>query len=239
VTWKWGGGRQQELLTSREADCWYTNEMKIAPPQLPAHLELYSVADVLSDGELEDGRLYDEEAVSMTCPALDLQTVMIEKFTVAGAHLGRINARDIIIIKSDFSAANLSDGSINRASVTNCRMTGLDVSKTILRDVTFQGCKLDLANFRFADLRRVRFIDCTFNEADFMGARLHDVAFEKCTLERTVFDQVAAQKLDLRSSELIDISGWRSLKGVTIDNLQLVTIAPYLAHELGFTVRDV
>jgi uncharacterized protein YjbI with pentapeptide repeats len=84
----------------------------------------------------------------------------------------------------------------------------------------------------------VRFIDCTLSETDFLGARLHDVEFQRSTLERTVFDQVRAQKLDLRSSELIDISGWRSLKGVTIDNLQLIAIAPYLAHELGFTVRD-
>ena len=212
--------------------------MKIATPQLPAHLDLYSLGDVLEDGELEAGRLENEAAAGVTSLALELNSAIIENVTLTGGHLNRMYARDMAVVKSDFSAANLSDGSMTRSSFTTCRLTGIDLSKAMLQDVVFQGCKLDLANFRFAELRRVRFIDCTLSETDFLGARLHDVEFQRSTLERTVFDQVRAQKLDLRSSELIDISGWRSLKGVTIDNLQLIAIAPYLAHELGFTVRD-
>jgi uncharacterized protein YjbI with pentapeptide repeats len=88
------------------------------------------------------------------------------------------------------------------------------------------------------DLRRVKFIDCTFTEADFLGATLHDVTFESCMLEKTIFEQVKCKQVDLRGSQLMEIKGWRSLKGATIDDLQLVTVAPYLANELGLLIRS-
>ena len=212
--------------------------MKIAAPQLPIVVEDISVGIMIQDGEIENGRIFDQEAVNANIAALELRGVKIEKVNFTRAQFGRINARDMLVIQSDFSSANVADGSVNRASFANCRLTGFDISKTALHDVTFRGCKLDLANFRFADLRRVHFIDCTLEEADFLGATLHDVAFQNCMLEKTVFNQIKAKKLDLRSSQLHGISGWQFLKGATIDAVQLSTVAPYLAHELGLIVRD-
>ena len=117
-------------------------------------------------------------------------------------------------------------------------MPAVDFNKTTLHDVTFKGCKLDMANFRFSDLRRVKFVDCTLVEADFLGATIHEVTFESCTLEKTEFNQAKCKQLDLRTSELHEISGWSSLKGATIDGMQLAAVAPYLARELGLTVRS-
>ena len=212
--------------------------MKTASPQLPPLVEDISITTMIEDGEIENGRLFDEEASNTNVAALELSGVMIERVNFMGAQFGRINAHDVLITQSDFSSASLADGSCNRIRFTNCRLTGLDVSKTALHDVVFQGCKLNLANFRFADLRRVQFVDCTFEETDFLGAALHDVSFQSCTLDRTVFNQIKAKKLDLRTSQLYEISGWQFLRGATIDNVQLSAVAPYLAHELGLIVRD-
>ncbi|HEX6416748.1 MAG TPA: pentapeptide repeat-containing protein, partial [Candidatus Saccharimonadales bacterium] len=138
---------------------------------------------------------------------------------------------------SDFSGANISSGGLNRAEFANCRLGGTDFNTTSLHDVTFRGCKLDMANFRAGDLRRVVFIDCTLIEADFIGAQLHDVSFESCTLERVAFAQAKCKNVDFRTSELYELSGWSSLKGSTIDQVQLASAAPYLAHELGITIK--
>jgi uncharacterized protein YjbI with pentapeptide repeats len=213
--------------------------MKLTAPQVSPQLEPAHLEDVLRDGELEAGQLADEEAVNVSCAGLELDEVRIDKMIFIGAHLSRLNARDVIVQRSDLSSANLADGYVNRVRFDACRLTGTDLNKVTLHDVVFEGCKLDLANFRFAELRRVRFVDCTLRETDFLGARMHDVEFQRCELERVTFDQANVQKLDLRGSELTELSGWRFLKGTTIDSLQLVAIAPYLAHELGFTVRDV
>jgi uncharacterized protein YjbI with pentapeptide repeats len=212
--------------------------MNIAYPKLPAHLPELAIEDMLRNGELENGMLQDRDAVNSNVEALELTDIVAEKIVFTGSHFHRIVARDVIMRHSDFSSVSLDSGHLVRVEFTNCRMTGVDFNQTILHDVTFKDCKLDLANFRKADLRRVAFIDCTFQETDFAGAQLNSVDFQSCTLENTTFDQSRCQKLDLRTSQLIAIQGWKSLKGATIDGVQLISAAPYLAHELGISVSD-
>ena len=212
--------------------------MKLAAPQLPAVLDPSTVAAMVQDGELENAHLADEDAVNTNCAALELRGVKIDRVQFMSAHFERINARDVIVMQSDFSGTSLSNGDCNRVTFTNCRMTGFDANKASLHDVIFRGCKLDLANFRFSDLRRVQFIDCTLAETDFLSATLRDVSFQNCILERTVFEKIKVQKLDLRTSQLSEVAGWQSLKGALIDNVQLSAVAPYLAHALGLIVRD-
>lgn len=210
--------------------------MKLSTPRIPAYLS-DAVLDILPDGELYEVRLTDQDATKMNVPALLIDSVVIEKCSFLQAQLLRVGAKDLQVKQSDFSSAALIDGSLNRVEFSNCRMSGVDFSKATLHDVTFRGCKLDLANFRFTDIRRVRFIDCTLVETDFLGATLHDVGFQTCTLEKTIFERAKCSLVDMRSSELQEISGWGSMKGVILDSLQLVGVAPYLARELGLNIK--
>jgi len=210
--------------------------MKLTAPRIPAYLPDGSL-ELLGEGQVEAVRLLDIDATKESFVALDLDSVVLEKVVFLQAHLVRIGAKDVRIIQSDFSSAVMTDGNFNRAEFASCRMTGVDMNKTNLHDVVFKGCKLDLANFRFADLRRVQFIDCTLIETDFLGATLHDVTFQSCILEKTVFDRTHCKLVDMRSSQLTEIIGWGSMKGAIIDDVQLMGAAPYLASELGLTVR--
>ncbi len=212
--------------------------MKIAKPQLPAQLDNSTVALMAQDGELEEVLLYDEDGTNCNVAGLSLSSVMAEKVFLTGAHLSRVTVRDFVAKQTDFSSASLDNGLIVRAEFLNCRMTGVDFSQTNLHDVVFRGCKLDLANFRQTDLRRVQFVDCTLVETDFGGAKLTNVEFQSSVLDKTSFTGAICKTVDLRTSELLDIVGWRWLKGATIDGLQLVSSAPYLAQELGLIVRD-
>lgn len=216
----------------------YTKYMNIARPKLPAHLPDASIEDLLADGELENGLIQNTEAINSNVEAPELTDIVTEKVILVGSHFSRIVMRDVIMRQTDLSSASLDSGHLVRVEFINCRMTGVDFNQTILHDITFKGCKLDLANFRRADLRRVAFIDCTFQETDFAASKLHTVEFQDCTLEKTIFEQAHCQKLDLRSSELIALQGWKYLKGATIDGTQLISAAPYLAHELGIIVSE-
>jgi uncharacterized protein YjbI with pentapeptide repeats len=211
--------------------------MKLTRPKIPAKLEQATLEDLL-DGDLESVRLSDVDGTAIEVLAGDWDSVEIERLVLLQAQLLRLTVRDVSVKQSDLSSALLPDAAFNRGEFVNCRMTGVDFSKATLHDVVFRGCKLDIANFRFADIRRAKFIDCTLVETDFLGAMLHDVIFESCTLTKTVFDRVRCKQVDLRTSQLDEISGWGSLKGVTIDAAQLAAIAPYLAHELGIIVRE-
>lgn len=211
--------------------------MKLARPIIPPQLEEGSLKTLL-DGDLEAQKLEDIDATKVEVVAGSWDGVIIERASFLQAQLPRLAMKDCVIKQSDFSSTVLSDGAANRVEYSNCRMMGVDISKMQLHDVTFRGCKLDMANLRFADIRRVKFIDCTLVETDFLGATLHDITFESCRLERTVFDRAHCKNVDLRGAELIEISGWGSLKGAWIDDVQLMVVAPYLANELGLTIKS-
>lgn len=210
--------------------------MKISAARIPIALEKASIDDLVS-GDLEGVVLSDMDATNIHVTSLEISSARLEKVILTAGQFERISARDVSLKQCDLSAAMLANGSINRAIFIGSRMTGIDFSKTNLHDVTFTSCKLDMANFRFADLRRVSFYDCTFTETDFIGATLHDVSLQGCNLERTIFNQVKCKQVDLRTSSISEVVGWKYLKGITIDNLQLVSVAPYLAHELGISVK--
>ncbi len=118
-------------------------------------------------------------------------------------------------------------------------MTGLDLSRSTIKDVIFEDCKLDMANFRYTKFARVRFINCTLLETDFQAAELVDVEFQTSHMEKVEFGHAKVSRVDVRSSQLFDIRGWQSLSGLIIDSTQLVSIAPQLALELGLRVQDI
>ena len=107
-----------------------------------------------------------------------------------------------------------------------------------MRRVTFRDCKLDAVNFRGGTLRDVAFEDCLLRDAEFGGAALRRVRFGGCTLARADFAKATCDEVDLRGAELGISGGYESLRGATIDSVQLVTLAPLLARHLGIIVTD-
>jgi uncharacterized protein YjbI with pentapeptide repeats len=213
-------------------------KQRIATPQLSVDLARGTAALLMPEATLENVRITDADCTALAAAAMSWDEAMFERLLLAGAKLERLRANDVIMADCDLSAADCSESSWIRASLKGGRMTGWDVNKSMLKDVEFRGCKLDLANFRFAKLQRVRFSDCILTEADFMNAELCDVEFQACHLERVQFDHAKLQNVDLRTSQLIGLKGWATMKGALIDDVQLMAVAPYLAQELGLVVRE-
>jgi uncharacterized protein YjbI with pentapeptide repeats len=107
-----------------------------------------------------------------------------------------------------------------------------------MRRVTFRNCKLDSVNFRSGTLTEVRFEDCVLRDAEFGGATLRRVSFGGCTLARADFTKASCDEVDLRGAELGISGGYESLRGATIDSVQLVGLAPLLARHLGIIVAE-
>ena len=93
-------------------------------------------------------------------------------------------------------------------------------------------------NFRAGAFTDVTFEDCVLRDVDFGGARLVRVSFAGCTLAGADFTNVSCTDVDLRGASLGISAGYESLRGVTIDRVQLVTLAPFLARQLGLVVTD-
>jgi uncharacterized protein YjbI with pentapeptide repeats len=75
-------------------------------------------------------------------------------------------------------------------------------------------------------------------DVEFGSATLRQVSFGGSTLAGADFTKATCTKVDLRGAELGITSGYESLRGATIDSVQLVALAPLLAHHLGITVKD-
>jgi uncharacterized protein YjbI with pentapeptide repeats len=93
-------------------------------------------------------------------------------------------------------------------------------------------------NFREARLTGVQFTDCLLRDVDFAGAKLRRSAFSRCQLTGVDFTRAELDQADLRGSDLGLIVGPDSLRGAIITSGQLAAIAPVLAETLGIVVDD-
>jgi uncharacterized protein YjbI with pentapeptide repeats len=75
-------------------------------------------------------------------------------------------------------------------------------------------------------------------DVDFGSATLLRDSFTGCTLTEADVTKAACTEVDLRGARLGITAGYDSLRGVTIDRVQLVSLAPYLARHLGIIVAD-
>jgi uncharacterized protein YjbI with pentapeptide repeats len=137
-----------------------------------------------------------------------------------------------------FVAADLAETGWQDVTLTGCALAGVPAFSAALRRVTFRDSKLDSVNFRAGSLTDVTFENCLLRDPDFGGATLLRVSFPGCTLTGADFTKVTCTDVDLRRAELGISAGYESLRGATIDTVQLVGLAPFLARHLGITVAD-
>jgi uncharacterized protein YjbI with pentapeptide repeats len=197
-----------------------------------------SVGQLIADADLEQIVLSNADASGLQAKSLNIDEAVLEKVLFVEAALEKLSLTDTLLKNCDLSATNCANSSLVRTHITGGRITGADFSHGVLKDVVFEDCKLDIANFRFAKLTRVHFLHCEMVETDFLGTELQDVVFQDCHIEKVEFHNAKIKHVDARTSQLLNIRGWQSLKGMTVDSTQLITIAPQLAAELGLIIED-
>jgi uncharacterized protein YjbI with pentapeptide repeats len=117
-------------------------------------------------------------------------------------------------------------------------LAGAQVFGSVLRRVTFSGCKLDSVNFRAATLTEVTFDHCVLRDVDFADAELTRCSFPGSGLTRTDLSRVQMDRTDLRGADLGIKIDSQSLRGAIISTGQLVALAPVLAETMGVIVSD-
>lgn len=73
---------------------------------------------------------------------------------------------------------------------------------------------------------------------DFSNAKLSHVTFSGCDLEQTNFIAADCHDVDVSTEDLTVAKGILGLKGSTISTEQLMQLAPLLATELGFRIKE-
>ena len=163
-----------------------------------------------------------------------------------GGRMRRARLSDVWVGDTRLVGLDLAESSLTDVWFSGCVLAGVQAFALATRRVTFRDCKLDSVNFRESRLTDVLFEDCVLRDVDFGGAKLTPVRFGGCTLSSTDFTKVTCTDVDLRRAKLgagapgdVGIrAGFDSLRGARIDSLQLMTLAPLLAHHLGITVEE-
>lgn len=153
-------------------------------------------------------------------------------------NLAKISVIDSLLERCNFSAAKVIESFWQRARITGSRLSGIDWYDSILKDVEFVNCKLDLANFRATKFKNVIFKDCVLVAADMQGAVLTNVTFDSCDINDIDVNSCTMKNVDLRSSTFSNIKGISGLTGATLNRSQLIMLAPIFANELGINIED-
>ncbi|MGW5384108.1 pentapeptide repeat-containing protein [Nocardia sp. NPDC003963] len=137
----------------------------------------------------------------------------------------------------DLSNLRADETSLLESEITQSRLTGLSLSDGVLRDVTVDDTRADLASFRGSKFQKVVFTGCNLAGADFQRVRFRSVRFEGCDLTGAQFSQANIEHntvfVDCR---LIDVRGVRGLKGAQVRGDDLLGLAGSLAREVGIDV---
>ena len=161
-----------------------------------------------------------------------------------GGRLRRARLSDVWFGETRLVAVDIAESSLTDVWFSGCVFAGVQAFSCVGRRVLLRGCKLDSVNFRDCKLTDVVFEDCVLRDVDFGSAKLVRVRFPGCQFVNVDFAKATCSSVDLRGARLGSESvpgikaGYDSLSGVRIDSVQLMTIAPLLAHHLGIRVED-
>lgn len=214
--------------------------MNVTAPQLPAKLSTLDNLDqeIQKDETLSEIRVEYADIHGVHINSLSFSEVKMSSVIFAQATLERTSFVDGIFSKCDFTACQLPEASWQRVAIHNGRASGVQLQNSTLKNVLFEDCKMNLANFRFTKLKDAHFKNCDLSEADFYSAQLENVSFENCLLEKTEFSASKLKKVDLRTSNITNVLGIHNLSGAIIDSIQLTLLAPRLAAEYKIIIKD-
>jgi uncharacterized protein YjbI with pentapeptide repeats len=223
-----------------EPDFCYAYIMNVALPSLPKNLDtLKNLRSLIGKDEALSAAIIRNENINgLRMRAFSANELRLEKIDASQATLEKTDFSDVELFNCDLIATKMPESSWRRVLIDSSRCSGIQLQASMLKDVTFINCKLNVANFRFSKLKHISFRGCTLDEADFYAAELESVDFENCNLDKTEFSNSKLKHVDLRSSEIAGISGIASLAGAIIDSMQLVSLAPLLASEFRIIVKD-
>ena len=214
--------------------------MKLKKPSLPSELQKLDNLQDIFDSDTTTTQVFcaGQSVESIRSKSLCIKQAKLNNIVMQDVEIRDCGMDDIILYKCELPALKVPKLSGDRIEFMSCRMSGVQIYESTLRDVLFQGSKLDLANFRFAKLKNVIFDSCELKDIDFIGVEFDNVKLVNCELENADFSNSKIIKLDLRSNQLNNIKGIMSLKGAIVSSSQLIAIAPQLAIEAGLIVQD-
>ncbi len=201
--------------------------------------EAVSPGDDLGDEKMLKGLHYKDSMFSgWSIEGCDIEKCHLDAVRLGGSSLNRVIISDTIIERCDLANSQCRSVSVIQSAVESSRLTGSAWTEGLFRDVCFLECRADMVQFRQAKLKSTVFKDSDLRQADFQWADLSHVRFSGCNLTAAQFAHASMSNVLIENCVLDGVSGVTGLKGATVQEHDLVSLAPSLAREIGILVPD-
>lgn len=206
------------------------------------------LARILTPAKMPDDDFDDEKTIKgVEYSGIDLAGRIAEGFDVEKCHfdsarladssLKQVILSDSVLERCDLANLRGTNMSLIRTSLNASRLMGTSWPNSVFREVSFVGCRTDMAHFRYAKFKSVVFEDCNLRQADFQWAEFRSVQFVGCDLSGAQFANASMVGVTFGDCDLSDIGGVTSLKGATVRGGDLFSLASSLAREIGIRIE--
>ena len=214
-----------------------TRRTEPRPPQLPAEERLSPAPEDLEpEAVLARRRFLDVDLSGREAEGVEFDRCLFRAGTLAASRLTRVSIVHCVVETVDWSNVDGDGGTLDRLLASGSRMTGLAWAGGLVRDAAFDGCRLDLSNWRYAAFDAVRFTGCNLSGADFTSADLRGASFVDCDLSGAQFSAATMEGTRFRGCDLAGIGGVQSFRGANVHRDDLLALARVLAAAVGITI---
>ena len=213
--------------------------MSIIRPTLPPALRESDDIGLLFDSEdsISGYLISDGLPMNIDHKRVSISDSRIVKTDLSQVTLSRFDVLNTEFIGCSFTASKFPHSSWHTTLIEGARCSGMQVTESVLKNITYRNCKLELANFRFTRLENIIFEDCVLDDVDFYSAQLKNVEFIRCTLNKVTFANARMLKVDISQSTIDGVNGISSLRGVTASYDQIMQLTPMFAAEAGIKIK--
>ncbi len=165
-------------------------------------------------------------------------------------NLTRLRAPDIRLLECELVDATADEAMLRGGNWAECHWlrvgaTSLDLASAVLRDTTWDGCRIGAITLAAGTLTRVHLRDCKLDYVNLRQASISDLTVERCMIGevdlgearlarvRFVDSQVGSLMLSGSRSEHVDVSGAGLLRIEGLDSIRNLTFSVEQAHDLA------
>ncbi|MBI3889635.1 pentapeptide repeat-containing protein, partial [Candidatus Saccharibacteria bacterium] len=133
--------------------------MKILKPTLSQ--ELVIVEDITQvfdeDESVSDVHVDTQQLNNFKLKHLSIASSLFSKTDLSGMNVEKLQLLDCEFKSCNFTASSFPNSSWHVIAIDNARCTGMQLTESTIKNVTFKNSKLELMNFRFSNLQNVVF----------------------------------------------------------------------------------
>jgi uncharacterized protein YjbI with pentapeptide repeats len=169
---------------------------------------------------------------------LVVEDARIVNSSFIAADLRHLEMVDVLVEGSDFSGGVMEEATLSRVVFKNCRMCGLSMPRSQMRDASFCDVRLDDVNLRVSTGERMLFEHVNLERGDLYGVHFTSTCFFDCDLRGVDVSGSRLEGSKFHGSDLSEIKGGEGLRDIVIDSSQILPLAIQMFAGMNIRVED-